>query len=314
LLALACVLEGPAALGSGYFQGEVLVGGWPAYQLGCGLSYIQAYTSSGVYQRDAAVMSCGLPRDAIMLGDDVLFAGFHGVIRMHSDGSLSLYIAGDPEGREYTSLAMDAQQNVFVATTTLTIRKFDSTGRLTGSYNVPADPGGGGVFWMDLGADQCTLFYATGLNGIHLKRYDVCRSVALTDFAALQAGDSFFGIRTLPDGGLLVGTRYSDILRLSSSGAVVHVFGVGAGGWWNSLSLSRDEQSFWAGSVGTNGALIMNFDLNSGAVLAGPIPTPVPSVPGYSIAPEFVLVVGEHRAAQPFFSAAPPRRRAVRNH
>jgi hypothetical protein len=121
-------------------------------------------------------------------------------------------------------------------------------------------------------------------------------------------------IRVLTDGTVLVAAS-SGIFRLSRTGEVIKTYGEHGGTPWISLSIVADSTAFWAGgALQSGGAQITKFDLNTGAVLTGPIPTLVQSVPSFNLPPEFVLAVGEHRAAQPFFTPAPSRRRAIRNH
>ena len=302
----------PAVIGAGFLPGEVLVGGRPGYSFDFGPGYIQAYSSMGTYQRDTATLPFGHPRDAIMLGNDILDADDGAILRIHPDATMTVYAGGDPDGRPYTALTMDAGGNLFVATFSFTVRKLDTTGRTLAQYSLPSDSGTFGVFSMDLAPDQCTLFYAAARQRI--KNYDICRSSGLSDFVDIGPGISVRMIRVLTDGTVLAAAS-NGIIRFSRSGEVIKIYGEHAGIPWVSLSVLADGTSFWAGgALDAGGSQITKFDLTSGAVLAGPVPTPVPSVPSFSVPPEFVLVVGEHRAAQPFFPTAPPRRRAVRNH
>src|SRR6266851_4787733 len=53
----------PVVFGSGFFPGEILVGGRPGYSFEFGPGYVQAYSFTGTYQRDAATLPFGHPRD-----------------------------------------------------------------------------------------------------------------------------------------------------------------------------------------------------------------------------------------------------------
>jgi len=82
------------------------------------------------------------------------------------------------------------------------ILKFDSSGNQLDSFAT------GRVDFMDLSADQCTMFY--GQEGNRILRYNVCTDTQLLDFTKdlLQVGEAF-AMRILPDGGLLVADRFN---------------------------------------------------------------------------------------------------------
>ena len=102
-----------------------------------------------------------------------------------------------------------------------------------------------GVFWMDLGADTCTMYYTSF--GANVKRYDVCGNTQLADFnAAPLPGGMTQDLRVLPDGGVLVSSG-EVIVRLDSTGVVTQTYAVpgenafGRGSTW--LGMAR---SGWA--------------------------------------------------------------------
>jgi hypothetical protein len=299
LLGFAVVCAAPATFASGFLVGEVLVGGRPGYEIDFGPAYIQAYSQAGIYQRDAAFLPFGHPRDAVMVGQDVLFVDAGGILRMRPDGTITAYALSDPN-IPFASMTMDSQQNIFVggflaSATSARVFKLDPSGETIASFTVPSDRPEVGVFSMDLAIDQCTLLYAVA--GPHVKRYDVCRSTPLPDLYDFGPGVFVRMMRSLPDGTLLVAAS-GRIVRLSPAGEVIKTYGENVGNPWVSLSMVPGEASFWAGGSFAGGSQITKFELTSGAVLVGPLPTPVPSRPVFSVPPEFVLVVGEHRAAQ----------------
>src|SRR5437867_3554486 len=299
LAALTGALAAPAVFAAAFLPSEVLVGGRPFYPIEGGLAYIQAYNAAGIYQRDAAQLFNGHPRDALTFGNDVLFADVPGVVRMSPNGTLSLHALSD---YITASLAIDALGNVFLGVFGVAqdgstpVVKLDGSGHQIALYSVPSDRLG--ATSMDLAADQCTLFYAC--TGRHVKRYDTCQNKALPDVIDFGLGVFVRKIRILPDGSILA-TANSRIVRLSPSGATLEVYGAGASNLWISLSVTPDNRSFWAGSEGSGGGdqdQITEFDINTGAVLAGPIRTAIPSNPFFDLPPEFVLAVGEQRIAQ----------------
>lgn len=302
-------LQITATATDGFLPGEILVGGRPPYQFDFGAGFIQARDVTGAFLRDAAVLPVGHPRDAVMVGSDVLFSDSRGIQRMQPDGTVSPFAAGDDAGRPYSAMAIDGQGFVYVANLGTTIRRIGPNGAVVSSFVVPGDQPAAQVGSMDLAADQCTLVYSTG--GIHVKRFDVCRVVPLSDLVSLNAGGSVNGLRILADNTVLAATASNGILHLSSSGAVLKTYGANPNDYWMSLSVSPDQRMFWAGGgIGVSGVAIMKFDLDTGAELSGPIPIPVPTVPSLSLTPEFILQVGERRVAQST-SPGSNRRRVV---
>jgi hypothetical protein len=82
----------------------------------------------------------------------------------------------------------------------------------------------GGIFWLDLAPDDCTLFYTSV--GPNIKRFDVCAGVQLPDFnTAALPGAFTHDLRVLPDGGVLVANE-GVIARLDGSGSLVRTYQV----------------------------------------------------------------------------------------
>lgn len=176
------------------------------------------------------------------------------------------------------------------------IVEYDATGTLVDSDTV-ANDGTGGPDWIDLAADQKTMFYAS--EGRLIKRYDVAADLQLADFATLPGSGNAFALRLLPPGdgtgGLIVADR-SNVKRLDGSGAVAQTYDATGEDSWFSLNLDPNGTSFWAGDFGTN--RFYRFNIATGAVEVGPIAS------GGSL---FGLCVkGELTAAIPEITLAPP--------
>jgi hypothetical protein len=126
-----------------------------------------------------------------------------------------------------------------------------------------AAPDRQGVFWMDLGADGCTMFYTS--MGPNVKRYDVCAETQLPDFnAAPLPGGETHDLRVLPDGGVLVSSG-AVIARLDAGGVLTRTYQTGTEAMWVGLDLVGDG-TFWVGGYYTSN--LHRFDLDSGAVVA----------------------------------------------
>ena len=141
------------------------------------------------------------------------------------------------------------------------IRKFDSNGNLVQKYDV--DVLSSGIFGLELGADQCTLYYSSwegpntgNPNRDIIKRFDVCENRQLTDFAnifqdvlydELRFGHQpILDFKLLPDGGMIV-AHNAFIHHLDSSGKIIKTYNIAKGvGNWAAVALDADRKSFWA--------------------------------------------------------------------
>ena len=149
------------------------------------------------------------------------------------------------------------------------IEEYDASGTLVDNDTVAAD-GTGGPDWIDLAADQKTIFYTSESRVV--RRFDAAADVQLADFATLPGAGTAFALRLLSpgdgSGGLLVADR-GDVKRLDGSGAVVQTYDVSGEDSWFSLNLDPNGTSFWAGDFGTNN--FYRFNIATGAVEVGPI-------------------------------------------
>lgn len=121
--------------------------------------------------------------------------------------------------------------------------------------------------WMDLAADQRTMYYTDEGPTIH--RFDVVANTRLPDFASVPSGQAF-GLRLLPaalGGGLLVATA-ANVSRYNDSGTIVQTYNDPSHPQhsWFPVALDPNGTSFWAAS-----GPFYRFDISSGAVQLGPI-------------------------------------------
>ena len=203
---------------------------------------------------------------------------------------------GSPE-----SVAFKRNGGYFVGgPSTPVILEFDASDNLIATHAVAGADGTGGTDWVDVAANQTTLFYDA--EGRLIKRFDTVAG-QLADFAILPGSGSAYGLRLLPpfDGtnGLLVADG-AEIKRLDASGNVVQTYTVTGVTGFFALNLDPDGTTFWSGSFGNGilyrfniaagGAPIQMIDTmtGSGALFgvclkgevtsaASPTPTPSPS-------------------------------------
>ena len=181
--------------------------------------------------------------------------------KFNSSGTLlsANFIAGNPVNNE--SLVFDNAGNFYVGGAGgNVIRKFSAAGTLLNTFTVSVGPRGSD--WIDLAADQHTLFYTS--EGGSVRRFDTATNTQLTDFTSSLGGVSY-ALRLLPDGGAAV-AHTSNILRLNSSGAVVQTYTIPGGNDLFALNLDPDGTTFWTGNVNSVGT-VFHVRISDGAVL-----------------------------------------------
>ena len=194
------------------------------------------------------------------------------------------------------SCVIDTAGNIYVgvADGDRDIRKYNAAGTLLAQFDVA--PESRGSDWIDLAADQCTMFYTS--EGSTIKRYDVCTNTQLADFASGLTGP-IFAFRILPDGGVLV-AETSQVQRLNSSGAVVSTYTDPGGTTLFALNRDPNGTQFWTGDLANGNIFRFNISpsappvsqFNAGIltalgglaifgelVVAQPTPTPTTGVP-----------------------------------
>jgi RHS repeat-associated protein len=174
------------------------------------------------------------------------------------------FVKTDPNSR-VESVVFDAAGNFYVgqAAGTRDILKFSADGTLLDRFDVSFDLVG--TDWIELAADQRTIYYAS--EGRSIQRYDVATRTQLANFATLpgtDGTDNLFALRILGDGGVLVADR-SNIKRLNSAGQITQTYDVPGENEWFALNLDPDGTSFWSANFRTGN--FYKFDIVSGNVL-----------------------------------------------
>ena len=147
-----------------------------------------------------------------------------------------------------------------------------------------------GTDWIDLAADQKTMFYTSEHFGV--KRFDVSTGTQLPDFATLPNRPAF-ALRLLPPGdgtgGVLVADS-ANIVRLDGAGSVVQTYDVAGEDSWFALNLDPNGTSFWSGDYSSGN--FYRFNLASGAVEVGPVNIGAGALFGICLKGELTAAIG----------------------
>ncbi len=164
-------------------------------------------------------------------------------------------------GAHNEAIVFDAAGNFYVSQPdgTKDILKYAADGTFLARYDAAYDYRG--TDWIDLAADQTTMFYTS--EGRAIQRYDVGTDTQLADFAVLSGSGNAFALRLLGDGGLLVADG-SNIKRLDATGAVIDTYDVTGENTWFALNLDPNGTSFWSGNYGS--ANFYKFDIATGGM------------------------------------------------
>lgn len=160
------------------------------------------------------------------------------------------------------SILFDATGNVFVgqADGTHHVLQFNAAGTLLNTFAPAIEDRG--TDWIDLAADQHTLYYTS--EGTTIKRFDTATNTQLADFATGFTGKAAYALRILSDGGVLVADTQR-VLRLDSAGTVIQTYTPTNGtGTLFALNLDPDGTSFWTGDADTG--ILYKVNISTGAV------------------------------------------------
>ncbi|HLM86775.1 MAG TPA: Ig-like domain-containing protein [Solirubrobacteraceae bacterium] len=199
------------------------------------------------------------------------------------------FASGHPE-----SCTVDASNNIYAGgPSSASIEKLNTSGELLESIPVESAGRTGGTDWVDLAADQCTIYY-TG-EGSVVDRYNVCTKTQEAPFAS-GLPEPCFALRIRPNGEVLVACG-SEVVRLNTSGEVVQTYPIPGHAELFALNLDPDGTTFWTGDI-DNGE-IYHLDIETGATVNEFNSSPNSSLAG-------LAVVGEIAVSAPSITLIPP--------
>jgi len=192
------------------------------------------------------------------------------------------------------SIVIDDAGNVYVghADGDGDVLMFDRTGKLLKRFDLETERRG--TDWIDLAADQTTLFYTS--EGHYVKRFDITSEKQLSDFNEDSLpGSTAYALRILPNGEVIVANT-EVIVRLSKKGKLVKQYDAPGEDYWFAVNLDPDGKTFWSGNLGTG--QVYQFDIQSGEVIRSWNANVISSLGG-------LAVFGEIRVAQSFTVTTP---------
>jgi Concanavalin A-like lectin/glucanases superfamily len=160
------------------------------------------------------------------------------------------------------------------------ITRYNSAGVFQQAYSPTTGPRG--TDWIDLAADQHTMFFDS--EGPTTYRFDVAGAGSqLPNFA--NTGPEAFALRLLPpfdgSGGALIADG-SRVVRVDGSGAIVQTYSFpGGASLLFALNLDPNGTSFWTGDI--FGAKFARLNIATGATEVGPILTGQREVAGLCV-------------------------------
>lgn len=166
------------------------------------------------------------------------------------------------------------------------LRKFDLEGNLLVKFRPVSEDRG--IDWIDLSADQCTMFYSS--EGSTIKRYDVCTDEQLPDFAT-GLNRPCFALRIRSNEEVITACG-SEVYRLSAAGDVIQTYprsNYNDEGTFFAMNLDPDGESFWTALYYPG--KIYRIDIKTGALLTSFEVDAYPSLAG-------LAVYGEETAAR----------------
>jgi WD40 repeat protein len=116
------------------------------------------------------------------------------------------------------------------------------------------------VDWIDIAADQDTIFFTDEGSTIH--RASISTGGALPDFTTSPG--RWAALRILPDGSVLAAGQSGFVKRFNAAGVEIQSYSNVTDSAWFSLNLDPNGTSFWSADYNT--ADVVKFNIASGAV------------------------------------------------
>ena len=162
------------------------------------------------------------------------------------------------------SIAFDGQGFLYVGhQSDGVVHKYDQLGTLIQTFSVQTE--NSGTEWLDLSADGSTVFYTS--RGVKIFRFNFTTGQLppFVDFTNnTKFKGTFYALRVLPGGGVLVASGAAGVLKFDSSGNQVTAFSVKLPNKADvrTLTLDPNGTSFWVGD--SSGRQAYRFNIQNG--------------------------------------------------
>lgn len=235
---------------------------------------VREYTPTGTFVR-----ALPLPSGAFAAGSEPAGIAFdaagrlyvadttqRSVFRFDATGAFDgAFVTGNVNGPQ--SLVFDAAGHLFVGTISGQdrIARYDADGFNLTEFDVFAHDTG--ALWMDLAADQRTLFYTTKFGDISV--YDLDDGQKDDFFVEDVEGFLDFGVRHLPDGGALLAGR-GLVRRLDANGAITKTYTPSPAAELFQVSRDPDGSTLWTAAQGQAGGVpgtVIAYDIANASVV-----------------------------------------------
>ncbi len=181
--------------------------------------------------------------------------GAGSVSRFSDQGQLvGTFGSGYSEAPE--SILFNQAGDAFVGAESGDVLEFDPNGTMLKDFPT------GRSDWVELGPDQCALYYTD--EGTAMHRFNVCTDAAMPDFLGAGTLEHPYALRLLPSGGLLAADS-SSVRRFDQTGAQIQSYTYPGNSNWFALNLDPDGTSFWSADFSSSS--VVRFDIASGNVL-----------------------------------------------
>ena len=194
-------------------------------------------------------------------------------------GNLTQHPWAGPFDRDPESCLLNATStNVFVgqADGTRHILEFDTSGNKVAEFSPATGPRG--TDWIDLSADQSTIYYTS--EGNTIRRFNIVTNTQLPDFADGIPSSPCYAQRIRAGGDVMVACT-DNVFDIAPGGVILHTYPkatYGETSFFFALNLDPDGKSFWTAGYSTGniyridiatGALIKKFNAGITVTLAG---------------------------------------------
>ncbi len=169
---------------------------------------------------------------------------------------------GGPFSFHPESCVVDASGNIYVGEVDgqNRITKYTSSGNILGIWHPAFGPRG--LDWIDLAADQCTIYYTS--EGSTIKRFNVCTNTQLPDFASGLAAPCY-ALRIRSNGEVMVACQ-TQLERISTAGIVLQHYPTTdypGTSFFFAANLDPNGTSVWTGDYPTG--LLYKINIATGA-------------------------------------------------